>query len=61
MRGRMTQSTIDLTNHLGFQLSLLKLATIPGPNNSSPNVQLAHEARQIEALVDRLTPVRKSH
>jgi hypothetical protein len=57
----MTQSTIDLTNHLGFQLSLLKLATIPGPNNSSPNVQLAHEARQIEALVDRLTPVRKSH
>lgn len=57
----MTQSTIDLTNHLGFQLSLLKLATIPGPNGNPPNIQVTHEARQIEALVDRLSPVRKSY
>ena len=56
----MTQSHIDLTNHLGFQLSLLKIATIPGPNGPAPNTQLAIETRQIEALVDRLLPVRNA-
>lgn len=57
----MTQTTIDLTNHLGFQLSLLKLATLPGPNGApTPNPQISQEARLIEALVDRLAPVRNS-
>ncbi len=56
----MTQTNIDTTNHLGFQLSLLKLATIPGPNNADPNTQLTQEARLIEALVDRISPARNS-
>ncbi|MBL8178175.1 MAG: hypothetical protein JNK48_26105 [Bryobacterales bacterium] len=56
----MTQATIDLTNHLGFQLSLLKLATIPGTNGPTPSNQLTQEARLIEALVDRLTPARNT-
>jgi len=57
----MTQTNIDLTNHLGFQLSLLKLATLPGPNGApSPDTQITQEARLIEALVDRLSPVRNA-
>lgn len=56
----MTQTNIDLTTHLGFQLSLLKLATIPGPNGASPNRELTQEATQIEALVDQLQPVRNN-
>ena len=54
----MKQSHIDLTNHMGFQMSLLKLATIPGPNGTGANTQLAQEALMIEALVDRVAPVR---
>ncbi|MCC6362352.1 MAG: hypothetical protein IT165_02450 [Bryobacterales bacterium] len=50
----MTQSQLDLTNHLGFQLSLLKLSTIPGPNGSGISEHLAQQARQLEEIVDRL-------
>lgn len=54
----MTQSQIDLTNHIGFQVSLLKLATIPGPNGREQTAHLVQEAEQIEALVERLPHTR---
>ena len=56
----MTQMDIDITTHMGFQLSLLKLATIPGTNGAPPSRELTQEASQIEALVDRLLPVRNN-
>ena len=55
----MTTTNIDLTNHLGFQLSLLKLANIPG-SNSSVNPQLSQEASMIEALVNQLPASRNA-
>ncbi|MBV6433997.1 MAG: hypothetical protein IANPNBLG_04231 [Bryobacteraceae bacterium] len=51
----MTQSQLDLINRLEFQLSLLKLSTIPGPNGSGISEHLAQQARQLEEMVDRLT------
>jgi len=55
----MTQSQIDMTTHLGFQLSLLKLSTIPGPNGQEASESVVQEARQLEAIVDRFVmPVR---
>lgn len=55
----MTQSNIDLTMHMGFQLSLLKLATIPGPNGILMNNGLLQEAQQLEMLVGNLATTQK--
>ncbi|HUQ91917.1 MAG TPA: hypothetical protein VM120_09560 [Bryobacteraceae bacterium] len=57
----MTQSQIDLTTHLGFQLSLMKLSTIPGPNGASLTDAVVRDAAQLEALVDRIAvPMRRA-
>lgn len=54
----MQHATIETTNHLGFQLSLLKLSIIPGPNGAQPPVHLRQQAEQLEQLVEEVAPVR---
>jgi len=55
----MSQTQIDLTNHIGFQLSLLRLSTIPGPNGVSTS-DVGQQAKQLEALADYVhTPVNR--
>lgn len=49
----MSQTRIELTNHIGFQLSLLRLSTIPGPNGISAS-DVGAEAKQLEALADQV-------
>jgi len=56
----MQQSTIELTRHLGFQLSLLKLSIIPGPNGSQAPAHLRQQAEQLQQLVEEAAPVRAS-
>jgi hypothetical protein len=55
----MSQTRIDLTNHIGFQLSLLRLSTIPGPSGVSAT-DVGQETKQLELLASRvLTPVNR--
>jgi len=50
----MTQTQLDTSTHLGFQLSLLKLSSIQGQNGNAATDDASREARQLEALVDRV-------
>lgn len=52
----MTQSQMDQTAHLGFQISLLRLSTIPGPNSAGEHQEVRSEADKLEALVGTLVP-----
>lgn len=49
----MRQAELELTTHLGFQLSLLRLWTIPGPSHGMEKEDWIREARQLEKLVRR--------
>lgn len=49
----MRQAELELTTHLGFQLSLLRLWTIPGPSQRPEKEHWIREARQLEKLVRR--------
>jgi hypothetical protein len=50
----MSQIQIELTNHIGFQLSLLRLSTIPGPKGDAIKGDVAQQAEQLAALADRV-------
>ncbi|MBI3681990.1 MAG: hypothetical protein HY235_16530 [Acidobacteria bacterium] len=55
----MTQSQLDLTTHLGFQLSLLRLSAIPGPSRPLFE-ELTEETRELEDLVDCVITSRRT-
>ncbi|MCS7026165.1 MAG: hypothetical protein NZV14_15290 [Bryobacteraceae bacterium] len=46
----MTQAQREVTNHVGFQMSLLRLLTIPGAHGSVAPECLKQEADKLEAL-----------
>lgn len=49
----MTQTQLDLNNHFGFQLSLLRLSVIPGPSSKPGAESVRQEAEKLEALAER--------
>ena len=56
----MTQPQMDMTNYLEFQLSLLRLSAIPGPNGTVMTDRLASEARKIEDIVGACVPLKRN-
>lgn len=50
----MTQTQRELTTHFGFQMSLLRLSTIPGPNGQPVPETVKEEAAKLEALADSI-------
>ncbi len=56
----MTQPQLELTNYLEFQLSLLRLSVIPGPNGTVMTDRVADEARKIEDIVGAAVPLKRA-
>ncbi|MBL8233248.1 MAG: hypothetical protein JNL98_32415 [Bryobacterales bacterium] len=50
----MTQTQRELTTHFGFQMSLLRLSTIPGPNGRPVPETVKEEAAKLEALAESI-------
>jgi hypothetical protein len=50
----MTQTQRELTAHFGFQMSLLRLSTIPGPNGRTVPETVHEEAARLEALAESI-------
>lgn len=53
----MNASYNEQPSHVSFQLSLLQLAMIPGPNGTVVPEKLKQEAKELEQYVDKLPSI----
>ncbi len=56
---RMNLSYTEQPAHVAFQLSLLQLAMIPGPNGTTVPDRVKQEVKELERYVDKLAGVAK--
>ncbi|MBL8212593.1 MAG: hypothetical protein JNK87_17900 [Bryobacterales bacterium] len=55
----MNLSYTEQPSHVNFQLSLLQLAMIPGPNGTVVPDRVKQEVKELEQYVDKLASVAK--